>query len=87
MLLPVVVKIMAKEWNRFGGVFVSMPTCRITLGTDHFKVKDDEKSEGKDTLARAESTLLIKLITDVLLPKINNRGAIVKDNNAFFRDT
>ena len=30
---------------------------------------------------------MIKLITDVLLPKINNSGAIVKDNNAFSRDT
>ena len=53
---------------------------------DHFKVKDDEKSEGKDTL-EAKSTLLIKLITDVLLPKINNSGAVVKGNNAFSRDT
>ena len=35
----------------------------------------------------AKSTLLFKLITDVLLPKINNSGAIVKDNNAFSRDT
>ena len=42
---------------------------------DHFKVKDDEKSEGKDTL-EAKSTLLIKLITDILLSKINNSGAI-----------
>ena len=53
---------------------------------EYYKVKDDEKSEGKDTL-EAKSTLLIKLITDVLLPKINNSGAIVKGNNAFSRDT
>ena len=51
---------------------------------EYYKVKDDEKSEGKDTL-EAKSTLLIKLIRDVLLPKINNSGAIVKDNNAFSR--
>ena len=53
---------------------------------EYYKVKDDEKSDGKDTL-EAKSTLLIKLITDVLLPKINNSGAIVKGNNAFSRDT
>ena len=53
---------------------------------EYYKVKDDGKSKGKDTL-EIKSTLLIKLITKVLEPKINNRGAIVRDNNAFLRDT